>query len=243
MKNRGKVPQKQYDEFLASFLTALPELTPAEMQAWIRLKKTAQRGKLRELFIGDAKPTICPTEWTKFYSDVFGLTVNLADVTLPPETKGFGWSVVIAKELGDKPLNTAMSACRKLFNGKVWQYTNDLDKSVPTNDRDPRIIGSYAIRVRNRVEADRENKDLSANDIKSRQMVTMTLLERVVMELFYFWKTGKHLDIQNVTLCSGSRRSDGLVPDCFMNDDEFELYWCYADSCSGSLRARSEVSV
>ncbi|PIT88573.1 MAG: hypothetical protein COU29_02230 [Candidatus Magasanikbacteria bacterium CG10_big_fil_rev_8_21_14_0_10_36_32] len=184
---------------------------------------------------------ILSDERTRFYKEVFGLTVDLSKVRLPPETEGFGWTLTIAKELGDKPLATVMAACRKLFKGNVWQYADDLDNSVPTNDRDPRRDGSYIIRVRDRVEADEENKNLSADTVKSRNMVTLTLLERIVLELFCFWKTGKHLDIQNTTLCSGSRNFDGGVPGCCLRGGEFEVCWRGSSSCRGALRAREAV--
>lgn len=242
MKNRGKVPQKQYDEFLASFLTAMPEITLEQAQAWIRLKKTTQRGKLRKLFIGDTKSATWANEHVRFYQEVFGLKVDLSKVKLPPETKGFGWTVAIAKELGDKPLAKALAACEKLF--PTYSYLGDNpDKSVPTNDRDPRRDGSYAIRVRDREEADEELKDMSANDIKSRGLATMTLLERIVLELFYFWKFKNHLDIKNWTLCGGSRNSDGDVPGCRWRGGRFKVDWGGPGGSCDALRARSAVSV
>lgn len=184
-------------------------------------------------------------ERTKFYDDVLGLKVDLSKVVLPPTRKGFGWDVVMARELGDKPTNTAMDACRKLFKGKVGQFADDLDAAVPSHERDPRVIGSYAIRVRNRVEADEENEGLSAIVIAKRKIITMTLPERVVLGLFYYWKTGKHLDIQNWTLCSGSRDSDGCVPDCHLRGvfGYFEVDYYHPADSSDSLRARSAVAV
>ncbi len=196
--------------------------------------------------IADAKPSDWSAEWAEFYQEefyreVFGLTVDLSEVKLPPETEGFGWTLAIAKELGDKPLARVLAVCGRLFPTRSY-LGDDPDQSVLANDRDPRIIGSYAISVRDRVEADKENKDISANTVKSRNMVTMTMLERIVLELFYFWKTGNnHLDIQNWTLCSGSRYSRGDVPYCHWHDDWFWVSWCYPGSAGGFLRVREAV--
>ncbi|MDD2758039.1 MAG: hypothetical protein PHD72_01535 [Patescibacteria group bacterium] len=240
MTNHGTVPQNQFEEFLAALIVALPQMTPEQMQKFIRLSTKTKRKKLRELF-GTTDTEVWREEWTKFYLEVFNLAVDLTNVVLPTEVEEFAWLTVLAKELGDTPLNTAMVAARKLFKGKVWQYYDDLDKDVTVNDRDLKN-GSYAIRIRARVEADEENKGLSANQIAERKLVTMTLLERIVLELFYFWKTGKHLDIQNVTLCSGSRSSDGRVPRC----DLFGAGHFFVDDCRPGcarvyLRARVAV--
>lgn len=242
MTNHGTVPQNQYNEFLAALITALPAMTPDQMQKFIRLAAKTKRKKFRELFIGTTTDTEAwREEWTRFYMEVFSLAVDLSGVTLPAEAEELAWLVALAKELGDKPMNRAMDACRKLF--KVNQYANDLDAAVPTNDRDL-ANGSYVIRIRARVEADEELKNLSANQIAELKLVTMTLLERIILELFYFWKTGgKHMDIQNITLCSGSRYSDGDVPRCrLLGDGDFYVL-CYRPGYSNDdLRARVAVA-
>ncbi|MDD2758494.1 MAG: hypothetical protein PHD72_03950 [Patescibacteria group bacterium] len=214
-------------------------------------------------------------EWTKFYQKVFALTVNLSKVKLRPKTKDFDGLVVVAKELGDKPLARVLDACERLFptsfnrnitaegvlaaartGGRLVPIcsnrgNDDLDQFVPTNDRDPRITGSYAIRIRDRVEADEENEDISANDAKLRNIATMTLMERCLLEAFYFWKRNKinpyawdyfqHLDREDSrTLCSGSRRSDGNVPYCTWGNGKFFIQWVGPDD-AGGVRPRSVV--
>ena len=92
------------------------------------------------------------------------------------------------------------------------------------------------------MEADEENKGLSANDVKKKGTDTQTLEERLLQELEYFKKTGQHLDTQNWTLCSGSRDSDGDVPYVDWSDDELKVHWSHPDSRSGDLRSREVVS-
>ena len=41
----------------------------------------------------------------------------------------------------------------------------------------------------------------------------MIFLERELLELAYFLTTGEHLDVENITLCAGSRFRLGYVPD------------------------------
>lgn len=185
------------------------------------------------------KKTVWQERFIYFYYDVFGLIVNISTVKLPPETEDVGCPLVIAEELGDKPINTAIAACQQLF--PTWPCADDLDKIVLVNDRTP-ANGSYAICVRDRVEADEENKYLSADSIKLRNLVTMTLLERIVLELYNFWNTKEHLDIRNWTLCSGSRYSDGNVPVCYCVAGKFRIFWCEPDYSFSRLRARIAVS-
>jgi hypothetical protein len=130
--------------------------------------------------------------------------------------------------------------CKELFG--AWKYTNNsLDQAVPTNDRDTKN-GHYAIWVRDRVEADEELKNKSANDLKEASTPGNTLLERLLLELKYFKETGKHLDIENWTLCSGSRDSDGCVPGVGWYGDEMRVGWYYPGFRRGILRSREVVS-
>lgn len=70
----------------------------------------------------------------------------------------------------------------------------------------------------------------------------ITLRERIIMELEYFKKTGQHLDIRNITLCSGSRWSDGNVPDAnWGGSGRFYVGRYHADDRNGSIRAREQL--
>ena len=254
MENHGKITQEQLEEFIESVAAALSGLTGPVMRELFGNEEVLRK-KLRGIFAqGGAEETDWREEWTRFYREVFSLAVDLSGVVLPVEAEDFIWLVVLAKELGDKPLGTAFAACRKWFSGRVGTYTNDLDATLSVNDRDLKG-GSYAIRIRDRVEADEENMNFSANDICERKLVTMTVLERMVLELFYFWKTRKHLDIRNYTLCSGTRGADGHVPRCgscdadksassrTWRDDEFEVRWGNAERAFEFLRAREVKTV
>ena len=217
-------------------------LTPEEQKALVnnsgKFKKfVASLLPARSNSVQTSEDTSWQAEWQKFYQQIFGMEVNLSEITLPPETAGFGWLIVMAQGL---TLNQALAACKKSFS--TWAYSDDLNRDVSTNDRTP-ADGSYAIRIRDRVEADKENKSLSADTIKERGLTTMTLLERIILELWYFSKHKKHLDLENITLCSGSCYSDGRVPYCDWRGDGFKVYWCGPDDARDRLRARSAVSL
>ncbi len=179
------------------------------------------------------------TDWRHFYREVFSFTdTESINPTLPLETTGFNWLVVVRKGL---TLNKVLEVMCTKFN--VYSYIgDDLDKGVPTNDRT--ADNDYTISVRDCVEADEENKKLSANQIKEKRTISMTLLERLLLELFYFWETGgQHLDIRNVTLCSGSRYSGGGVPSvCWDSDSsKVSIGWYHTGYSDGDLRAREAV--
>ena len=175
-------------------------------------------------------------QWEKFYQEFFDLTVDLSAVKIPDVQADFSRLIIVAQGI---TLNAAMAACKKRF--PTWQYSDDLDASVIKNDRTA-AGGAYAVWFRNRVEADEETANKSANDLDKERVKGITLLERTLMELEYFGRTDQHLDIQNVTLCSGSRYSGGLVPNANWRGGEFCVDWYYADDSDSDLRARVVVS-
>jgi membrane-bound inhibitor of C-type lysozyme len=176
--------------------------------------------------------------WEGFYRSEFGLNVDLSTVVVPDGSGDFSSVIVVAQGI---TIEKVIAACRKHF--KVRLYRDDLGNEVRENERTP-TNGSYAIRVRERVEADEELKNLSANQIKERKLSTMTLLERLILELKYFKETGKHLDLENVTLCSGSRYSDGFVPGVYWRSahDELGVGWGVPDDRDDGVRSRAVVS-
>jgi len=141
------------------------------------------------------------------------------------------WRIDIPKGL---TLNQAIEDCKKLF--PVWTYYDDLDKEVAVNDRTSEK--AYTVWVKANIEADEENINLSADDLKEKGHRGITLLERLVLELNYFKETGKHLDIDGWTLCSGSRYRFGYVP-CACWYGEFYVNWYYADNRRPNRRSRS----
>ncbi len=176
------------------------------------------------------------TEWQRFYSEVFGLQVDLSKVQISDDPGGFGWVVMVTKGL---TLNRVYAKCRDLFPCSSY-YGDDLDTKVPKNDRVAQ--DNYARRFRNRVEADEENKNTSANQLTKQAGDNITLLERLLLELWYHWKTGGgHLDLLNWTMCAGSRYRGSDVPCVRWHGNKFQVFYVRPAHASGYLRSRSAV--
>lgn len=143
------------------------------------------------------------------------------------------WNHVI--DNGRYKTSEILDQCRKYFKVYSWYDDEQLDKDFPPVKSDRTFAPN--------IEADETYANQSAEDVKD--LPGITLRERLLMELGYFQKTGKHLDVDNITLCSGSRHSGGCVPDVDWSSDDQRLYvgWYYPTSRYSSLRARVAVTL
>ncbi|MCX6722987.1 MAG: hypothetical protein NT094_02845, partial [Candidatus Staskawiczbacteria bacterium] len=152
------------------------------------------------------------------------------------------WAVPVVKGITCNMVVGALREAMRTSDLKVWTYVDDLDKNVPTNDRDPNRDGSYVVGFRRVVEADEENANKSASTLKAENHKGITLLERLLLELGYFLTTGQNLDVANITLCTGSRGARGNVPSVYFDYGRVRVDWCHPSDSGGILRSRSAVS-
>ena len=172
-------------------------------------------------------------EWAAFYWEAFGITLDTSKIQIPSHQNGFNRLIVVAQGL---TLERIYRALKKKM--PVWKHWDNLDSVESVRKADK----TYAVWVRDRQEADEELKNKSANDLKSDGTNCITLEERLLLEMMYFRETGKHLDIQNVTLCTGSRHAFGYVPDVGWRGDGVCVRWFRPDCADGFLRSRVVVS-
>lgn len=198
------------------------KLTPRELELFLKRRNP----------FGNAVGDIL-AEWQAFWQKL-GVDADLS-VVVPDDAGGFEQVIVVPQGL---TLNRVVKSCRGRF--PVQQYIDDLDRDVTENERTP-ANSSYAIRIRNRVEADAEMGSKSADDIRKDGTTTLTLMERLIYELKFHEETGGHLDLVNWTLCAGSRNRNGHVPRVDWHSSKLCVYWDYADFRRGSLRARVAV--
>ena len=169
-------------------------------------------------------------DWAKVYKTL-GMEFKPGDLAVSADPNH--WDAYVMK--GVTP-NKVVAAFREL-GVDVYTYVDDLDAGVPTNDRDPKN-GSYRVRFKKTVEADPELAG------KSAEMLEAESISGMLLEFGYFLATGEHLDVENVTLCSGSRSSGGSVPrvDWHADNRKLYVYWFYQWHADGYLRARAVVS-
>ena len=175
--------------------------------------------------------------WVGFWAE-HGFTVNPVEVAIPLSPDGFGPARLIVI-----PQGLTIQQAWKIANSLFPCYTyisGNLDEAIPINDRT--ADKAYATLVRDRQEADDESRNLSANQLKDRGHKGVTALETIIDEVGFYKRTGQHRDMKNVTLCSGSRRSDGDVPRSDWHDGKFCLFWYDPGSADVYLRSRETVS-
>lgn len=178
-------------------------------------------------------------KWEQFYFEVFGRTVDLSAVPVSAYQPGFGWVVYVLKGLSQ---NQIFAKMRDFFPCSS-DYGDDLDRVITEEDRDPEKIGTYVRRFRNRVEADQELKEKSANNLREEKIETNTPREAMLLELFYYWRTGGgHLNLRFWNLCAGSRDYDGHIPRVRWGNVRFHVSNdAPFDSYQYDLRARAAV--
>lgn len=180
---------------------------------------------------GDTKSQLA--YWAQFYREVFGIALGISQIAIPRRQPGFNRLILVAQGLTPEKIFQKM---KELFPS--WKYLANLDtvESVRKTDK------TYAIWIRDRVEADEELKNKSVNVLKQEDLDCITLEERLLYGMKFFKETGKHLDVENITLCAGSRRSDGNVPSVRWLSSKVYVYWYGPSDAVSRLRSRLTVS-
>jgi len=241
MKNRetlSVLTAGQMKELSSAVLEAIPaNLSANTAQYWIGNKKKLQKVLREALGVQPFFDLIA--DWEAFYHDVFGWNFNLSEIVIPEKKSGFDRLVIVVPSITPQfLLNKCFNKCSELFT--TWKYTDASLDEVITSDRSAKN-GAYAIWFRDRVEADEEMRNISANQIKSQNIVAITLEERLLMELKFYKETGKHLDVSNITLCAGSRNDDGHVPSVYWFGVKLRVSWYDPGYHFDNLRARVVV--
>ena len=174
-------------------------------------------------------------DWKNFYRDTFGIEVDFSELQVPKKEEGFDRLIIVVQGMTPQKL---FDKCKELF--PCWKWTDENLDEVVSSERTSKN-GAYAVWFRDRIEADEELKNLSANNLKEQGINGITLEERLLYKLKYFAETGEHLDIVNITLCSGSRDSGGSVPVVCCWRDELQVNWCSSGVHDGALRSRQAV--
>ncbi|OGZ33336.1 MAG: hypothetical protein A3I88_00685 [Candidatus Portnoybacteria bacterium RIFCSPLOWO2_12_FULL_39_9] len=178
-------------------------------------------------------------EWEGFYQDIFWIKTDFSNLQIPEKESGFNRLIIMAEGMTPQRL---YDKCGEFF--PCWKWTGDsLDNVVVYSERTSKN-GAYAVWVRDCAEADEELKNFSADRVREEGLTTETLAERLVHEIKYFRESGgHHLDVKNITLCTGSRYSFGSVPYVrWYYGDRLRVSGFYSGDAYDSLRPRRVVS-
>ncbi len=178
--------------------------------------------------------------WQEFYLEVFDFRVNLTSIKVPAYSDGFSWVMFVLPEFSQSII---WNRCNGLFECySCYSFSElTLDLLVPSEARDPRKLGAFACRLQNQVEPSEELMCLSSNMLELRRKKVVTLREALLFELFYFWRTGGHLNKINWTLCAGSRYRNKGVPTVCHHDGIFRVGTLGQSVIDESIRSRSVI--
>lgn len=171
--------------------------------------------------------------WQLFYFENFNLDKSFADLRVPSQREGFDKLLVVAKEVS---LDKLMETMKRLM--PVELHIPGLSDIVSDRSSD----WDYAIWIKNSCEVSEEYANLSFNDFKKLGVPGITVLERLLYEMDFFLDTRRHLDAQQRTLCSGSRRFDnGFSITVYWILGRLRIRWCDVDYRDENLRTRSVI--
>lgn len=220
------------DFYVALMQQAPLDLDPEKVRYYLAAK--ARLGADLRALLGQPVPAFDTDRWEHLFEVFFGRKLDLSNLYVSPKPDYSCWAVLIPAGLTN---NEVFDACTKTF--KSWRYVDDLNTVV---DVVKRPEGPYVVWVRDTVEADSDMANKSAADIETVGVNTLTLKERMMLELVYLDMTSKHLDLENWTLCAGSRGAGGGVPVCRWFGGEFCVHGTCVDYRYSRLRARVAVS-
>ena len=203
--------------------------------------------KQLEMFLKKQNPfagldySVILADWERYFWKIHGLRTDFAGVRIPEaDDKDVPWFICRPENFFAE---RAFSGGKKLY--PKWKHK---DKSLDLDDvldlsfgRDGQTY-HYIVRVRANWEADEDMANISANGIVGKGFDTICLTERLLLGDFLFWKYERHLDIKNITLCAGSRYSDGDVPDVDWDNGRLRVGWSYPDEADPDFRSRQTVS-
>lgn len=233
----SRISPEQFGEVMGPISAAVQVCRPVDLQYWVGRKSELVKkivALLTRARTVSADFIVEIQSWLTLYREEFGIELDFAALQIPEYQEGT-WLVIADERLSN---NQVYEACVKRFSCE--RYTYDLNTI-----RDLHVKGTTARRFLVTVEADPERKNQSADDIKRQELTpkAITLKERMLLELWHFRTTGKHLDVMNITLCSGSRHPDGNFPYVGLSSvGVVSVHWCDSSLRRGHLRSRQAVS-
>lgn len=230
---------RQMLELGSTILRSLPkDMTEQTALEWIGQPDSIAK-ILRNAFM---MPAVYAQEvydsWRAMYKELFGYDTPEV-VPIPTRNVMNGLSlIVVAEGCSVRPVFTL---CQKYFPCTVRERggQDGLGTACSINNRS--ADKTYAVWIRNRMEADGEFKYKSANELRDSGHDGITLLERLLYELKFFRESGEHLDFATGTLCTGTVTMFGgtaYIPVVAWESGSLKIDWVNPGSTSELVRSR-----
>lgn len=139
--------------------------------------------------------------WKEIYSNWFDMEIDISNLQVPenynPEKH---FLVLVDKKIDIELVFTAM---KKRFNAVLFEKNFKLLDFNLKNDRSTKS-GGYVILFKKNVQADEDLKNMPVDKLIETGHKGIMLLERLLLEVYYYDRTNTHLDTDARTLCAGS---------------------------------------
>lgn len=179
-------------------------------------------------------------EWKGFYLKIWNKDAEISESIIPKNKKdGFNQLIVMLEGM---TLPKIVAKIREHMKVRLWENEDWLEEIE--SDREV-YKQSYGIWIRGERESDERLAGLSAVYLEDEKIPGITLSEHLMFALFYWWKFKEHIDLESVTLCSGSRHLDmRKVPWVLWNyeKDALVIFWFLVGFSGGGLRTREVVA-
>ena len=175
--------------------------------------------------------------WVRFYIEEFN--IKIGEIIIPGRHLDFDRLIIVAKGITAQQV---YDQCQKYFECRKYSRRS-LDEMISNNDR-MADKQTYAVWIREEIEVGEELKNLSADQLKEKDIQGITLTERLLYGLKYFKETEEYLDTESTTYCTGSRDASGGVPSVYWDFGDCMIYLAlrHPDSSDDDLRSREVFS-
>ena len=154
-------------------------------------------------------------EWEDFYLKYFDVSIDLKSIEIPEPPRQEKRLLIIVPAIS---VDRVIKAQRKHFKVKMEVSGPPAKlKNVHAHH------GPYAIWVAESRETFLKLRNKSADWATENNFEGVTLQERLLHDFKYWDESSHHLDIECMTLCSGSRFANGLVPFVSYEEKENEV--------------------
>ena len=150
----------QIKDVISAVVEGVPvNILTYEMAQYLIGRKKWLGAEVKKIFLTNSPYAALLVDWQAFYLG-FGIDCDLSGVRIPDDPGGFGRVIITAQGITPQ---SAYDLCVKNF--PCWKFTDRNLDEIVASERTAKD-GAYAIRVRDRVEADEELKNRSYNDLK-----------------------------------------------------------------------------